>query len=227
MAATTGGKQNPSLIGRRIMLIYRTHMHPESSLDPEHCTPKSDARARSSWLRSHIKIVDQYEDVYSPEHNEGDTHMEEDTTQREEAAVEEQGLPQGGTVPQSASAREENDRRVAAEHFTLVPPTSPIQPLSFGIPSGGQSAPAAQTVIDLSNPFDILAQQGIGIADRESDRLSFGSASGANTTTSGSMGSRGRDLIPLTPEILHLLDRLEPDKGKQARPLTEYLTGQR
>jgi hypothetical protein len=36
----------------------------------------------------------------------------------------------------------------------------------------------------------------------------------------------GRDPIPLTPEILHLLDRLEPDKGRQARLLTEHLTGQ-
>jgi hypothetical protein len=35
------------------------------------------------------------------------------------------------------------------------------------------------------------------------------------------------DPIPLTPEILLLLDRLEPDKGKQARILTENLTGQR
>ena len=66
MAATAGGKHNPSLQGRRVMLIYKTHMHPESSLDPEHCTPKSNARARSSWLHAHIKIVDQYEDVYSP-----------------------------------------------------------------------------------------------------------------------------------------------------------------
>jgi hypothetical protein len=48
------------------MLIYKTHMHPEASLDPEHCTPKLDARARSNWLHAHIKIVDQYEDVYSP-----------------------------------------------------------------------------------------------------------------------------------------------------------------
>ena len=31
---------------------------------------------------------------------------------------------------------------------------------------------------------------------------------------------------PLTPEILLLLDRLEPDKGKQARLLAEQLTGQ-
>jgi len=40
------------------------------------------------------------------------------------------------------------------------------------------------------------------------------------------MRSRGRDPIPLPPEILHLLDRLEPDKGKQARLLTDHLTGQ-
>ena len=119
------------------MLIYMTRMHPESSLDPEHCTPKTDARARSRWLHSHIKIVDQYEDVYSPERSEGDTHMEEDTTHTKEAAVGEQGLPHGGTVHQSGSAREENDRRVAAEHCTLVPPTAPIQPISFEIPSGG------------------------------------------------------------------------------------------
>ena len=63
MAATTGGRQNPSLHGRRMMLIYSSHMHPEALLDPEHCTPESDARAKSSWLHAHIKTVDQYEDV--------------------------------------------------------------------------------------------------------------------------------------------------------------------
>jgi len=91
----------------------------------------------------------------------------------------------------------------------------------------GQPALATQVVIELSNPYDILAQQGSGAADRDSDRLSFGSVSGANTTTSGSRGSRGRDPIPLTPKILHLSDRLELDKGKQARLITEHLTGQR
>ena len=79
------------------MLIYKTHMHPEASLDPEHYTPKSDTKAMSSWLHAHIKIVDRYEDVYSPEPNEGDTHMEEDTTHTEEAAMGEHGLPHGGT----------------------------------------------------------------------------------------------------------------------------------
>jgi len=35
------------------------------------------------------------------------------------------------------------------------------------------------------------------------------------------------DPTPLTPDILHLLHRLEPDKGKHARLFTEHLTGQR
>ncbi len=69
------------------MLIYTTYMHPEASLDPEHCTPKSDAKARSIWLQVHIKTVDQYEEVYNPEPNEGDTYMEEDTTHIEEGAT--------------------------------------------------------------------------------------------------------------------------------------------
>ena len=38
---------------------------------------------------------------------------------------------------------------------------------------------------------------------------------------------RGREPIPLTTDIFLLLDRLEPDKGKHARLLTEHLTGQR
>ncbi len=50
---------------------------------------------------------------------------------------------------------------------------------------------------------------------------------GSASASSSARGSRGREPIPLTPEILYLLDRLEPDKGKQARLLTEHLTGQR
>jgi len=50
---------------------------------------------------------------------------------------------------------------------------------------------------------------------------------GTTSVSSSSRGSTGRDPIPLTPEILQLLDKLEPDKGKQARLLTEHLAGQR
>jgi hypothetical protein len=50
---------------------------------------------------------------------------------------------------------------------------------------------------------------------------------GSASVASSSRGSRGREQIPLTPEILLLLDRLEPDKEKQARLLTEHLICQR
>jgi hypothetical protein len=50
---------------------------------------------------------------------------------------------------------------------------------------------------------------------------------GSSSAASSSKGSRGRDPIPFTPEILLLLDRLEPDKAKQVRLLTEHLTRQR
>ena len=77
------------------------------------------------------------------------------------------------------------------------------------------------------NRFEPLAEKGSGTNETDSERLSFGSLSRASRTHSSAINSRGRDPIPLTPKILHLLDRLEPDKGKHARLLTEHLTGQR
>ena len=57
--------------------------------------------------------------------------------------------------------------------------------------------------------------------------LSFGSVSCEIFNTSGSRGNRGREPTPLTPDILCLLDRLEPSTGKYARLLTDHLTRQR
>jgi hypothetical protein len=42
---------------------------------------------------------------------------------------------------------------------------------------------------------------------------------------SGSRGSKRREPIPLTTQILLVLDRLEPDKERQGKLLTEHLTG--
>ncbi len=88
-------------------------------------------------------------------------------------------------------------------------------------------APVTGVETQHMNRFEPLADQGSGTNDRDSEQLSFGSMSGASGTHSRAKNNRGRDPIPLTPEILHLLDKLEPDKGKQARLLTEHLTGQR
>jgi len=88
-------------------------------------------------------------------------------------------------------------------------------------------APATGTGIPLTNKYDPIAEEGSGTNDKVSERLSFGSLSGASGTHSSARNSRGRDPIPLTLEILHLLDKLEPDKGKQAKLFTDHLTGQR
>jgi hypothetical protein len=88
-------------------------------------------------------------------------------------------------------------------------------------------APVTRTNTMHKNRFEPLAEQGSGTCERGSERHSFGSLSGASGTHSSAKNNRGRDPIPLTPEILHLLDRLEPDKGKQARLLTEHMAGQR
>ena len=47
---TSRGKQDTIAHGRRMVLIYRTNMHPESKLNPEHCTKKVDRNAKKRWL---------------------------------------------------------------------------------------------------------------------------------------------------------------------------------
>jgi hypothetical protein len=94
---------------------------------------------------------------------------------------------------------------------------------TFTIPVRANSGPPSvgTTTTKLKNTYAPLEPLGSGTKGRDSDILSFSSVSGASVG-SGSRGSRGRDPIPLTPKILHFLDRLEPDKGKQAMMLTEH-----
>ncbi len=61
-----GGKQDINKQGRRVILIYKAHMHAEASLDPERCTHKSDEKVRRSWLQTHMRQIDQYEDIDNP-----------------------------------------------------------------------------------------------------------------------------------------------------------------
>jgi hypothetical protein len=86
---------------------------------------------------------------------------------------------------------------------------------TFAIPVRASNGPptVGTTATELRNTYAPLAPLGSGTEGRDSERLSFTSVSGASVG-SGSRGSRGRNPIPLTPEILHLLDRMEPDKGK-------------
>jgi len=93
--------------------------------------------------------------------------------------------------------------------------------------SGGTNTD--NNLVEHQNMFaPLMHQQGANSGDEGNEALSSGIFRGGSASAaSSSRGSRGRDPTPLTPEILLLLDRLEPDKGKQARLLTERLTGQR
>jgi len=58
---------------------------------------------------------------------------------------------------------------------------------------------------------------------RDGDRIRGGSISDASSLRGGRM----RDPVILTPEIMSMLDKHEPDKTKQAKLLTEHLSGHR
>ena len=104
---------------------------------------------------------------------------------------------------------------------TPDPPTVPIKA------SGGTPLDNCNPV-EHHNKFATLGQQGSESSDRGSEAIGSGILKeGFASFVSNSRGSRGKETIPLTPEILLLLDRLEPDKGKKALLLTEHLTGQR
>ena len=107
-------------------------------------------------------------------------------------------------------------------HFdNLKPPTIPIK-------ARGDTEPDNRNNVEHQIWFATLIQQGSETGDHNNEALSSGILRGGlESAATSSRGSRGRDSIPLTPETLLLLDRLEPDKGKQARLLTEHLIDQR
>ncbi len=73
-----------------------------------------------------------------------------------------------------------------------------------------------------NNIFQPLAEE-YNDEGRGSDIVREGSVSDA----SSSRGSRMRNPVTLTPEILAMLDMHKPDKAKQAKLLTKHLTSQR
>ena len=65
--------------GRRVILIYKAHIYTEAySLDPERCTHKSDEKFMRSWLQTHLRPIDQYEDIASTDID----HQEDDTMEK-------------------------------------------------------------------------------------------------------------------------------------------------
>ena len=65
-AATAGGKHDPIKQGIRSILIYKSHMYKEATLDPERCSYKSNQKARNLWVANQIRNLGHYEDVSNP-----------------------------------------------------------------------------------------------------------------------------------------------------------------
>jgi hypothetical protein len=239
--ATSGGKQDCNAHGRRMVLIYKTNMHPGSIPNPEQCTTKVDRNARKRRLITTLHHLDLQQDTTSPP---PELEQVEEMQEQQQLSPQQQGelSPSGSgtaTPAQTPTQHELNGGRAPTTQGRHVPTK-----LSFADPdplrttwetigtrakraSSAPIAPATGTGIPLTKKYDPIAEHGSGTNDRDNERLRFGSLSGASGTHSSARNTRGRDPIPLTPEILHLLDRLEPDKGKQAMLLTEHLTGRR
>jgi hypothetical protein len=242
--ATSGGKQDPSMQGKRMVLIYNTIMHSGSSLNPTQCTQRSDRNARQRWLITTLQQLEQYKPTADPPPPLNiDAEMEEQEQEQEQEQLPEQhGIhaplqqdhpPTGGNQQIHTGTTRPIVEGTLPQGETGAPVE--VTRLSFGTPAPptilyarGLAAVASGGTLPLQNRFEPLGDQACVSSGRYNEPLSScilreGSAS----ASSSARGSRGREPIPLTPEILHLLDRLEPDKGKQARLLTEHLTGQR
>ncbi len=89
-----------------------------------------------------------------------------------------------------------------------------LVPLTLHLPAKANIGPVAviTTGLNLRNNYAPLEPHRSGTEGIESGKLSFGSVSCGLSNNLGSRGNMGKEPIPLTPEKIHLLNRLEPDK---------------
>ena len=140
--------------------------------------------------------------------------------------------PRGSEAPPTGATVEDTTTTGTSSHGGTLP--KGVTRLSFGTPDPptlpireGGGTNTGHISVEHQNRFAPLMQKGANSWEQSSLNLSSGILRGGSTSASISRGSRGREPTPLTPEVLQLMDRLEPDKGKQARLLTEHLTCQR
>ncbi len=168
--ATIGEKQDMSKEGRRVILIYKAHVYNEASLDPERCTHKSDEKAKRAWLLTHIRQIDQYEDITSPtgEQQEDDIMDEEDADpgllDRTEIPPSGSGAPihTGGIASATAAAGTATMEGIPpmVTHLRFGTPEPPTIPLRDG---GGTHT---RTILaKLQNRFAPLRRQGANSGD--------------------------------------------------------------
>ncbi len=232
----TEGHRTASLSGQKTILIYTAIPHPLSSLTPEGFTINTNIRDRTAWIQDVLKRLDQFPAVQGPDGDDPPQDMDTEEPYHEPHP----GLAQPVQPRQTSApigAQQGLPTPAGTNHQgSLVIPGAPAPgrrgPRQALAGSDGDTSPerkaqsAPAPVIpgkkQTANRFAPLAD----LSDRDEhseDKIHEGSVSDAASSRS----SRPRDFIPITPEILLLLDRLEPDKVKQSRLLTEHINGHR
>ena len=71
--ALTSGQTAGSHSGAKKILIYDTHPHPLSSLDPINCGQGTTPRDRNTWVINTLKVLEHFTTIPLPEAAEGNT----------------------------------------------------------------------------------------------------------------------------------------------------------
>jgi hypothetical protein len=201
---TTGARR-----GAKNIIIYGSIMHPLNNLDPSKCGNCITARDRATWAVNTLKLLEQFPTIKLPD---------------DEGHIEEMDTREGQIFPTHTAT-------TAAKNVTGVTTSNKGKaPAASGTPQprhiDRDISPERRAYIAhvdpnriknrQNNKFQPLAEEHSQDSARNIDRDRDESVSDANI----SRGARMRDLISLTPEILAILDRHEPDKTKQAKLLT-------
>ena len=164
-SATIGSKHDINKQGRRVILIYKAHMCTKASLDPERCTHKSDEKARRRWLQTHLRQIDQYEDINNPigEQQEDDNMEKEDAEPRLPAGIDispngsgAQTHIGGTTVAAAATGTSATGVLIqpVVTRLRFGPPKPPTIPIRDGVETHTRTISG-----ELQNMFALLRQQ--------------------------------------------------------------------
>ena len=174
--ATMGGRHIPNTQRRKMILVYKTSMHPESQLNSTPCGIKADPRTTYTWLIGTLRRLEQYPPTTSPppRFNE-DAEMKaeaadynENKTEHGATSEQNQQPPHGdrGTQPQVEEHRKlaqqipntTVDRQTtSATHLRFNTPDPPTLPLKT------RSGPATMNLgntTTLHSRFSTLGENG-------------------------------------------------------------------
>jgi len=188
--ATTKGEKGPSKQGRRSILIYKSYMYKEASLDPERCNFKVDQKVRNQWVANHARQIGQFEDVNSPIIITRDEAMKEDPFT--EAACNANRLNRRTDIPPGGCGGRAPAEGTAAGTTTastiragVVPPTvvthlrfGTPEPLTIPLRARGGTTTNNNNTSKQHNMFAPLRQQGSESGYRGSEALRSGISEG-------------------------------------------------